>query len=349
MKQDKKVTNWRALAFRLMMVGAVQYVVLTTIAMFFYPGGTPNDSVGRRYFYVPANSVFFDYWSRVADRLFKIRNSLNIEGIAQPLPLFQPPIDPMALVQAVARGASLSQLVSGLDVKIPYYRFEFLVLRAQNLVQKLNQYAGDLLATLEKKDAEALSLLQNEQEGTILDMSINIREAQIKEVEQNILNLEESRNHARDRISLYQGWIDAGKLPEEEHQINLMIASSVAQYAGSVLKIGAMIASLIPDANIGPFIMGVTTGGSNVGDSLSSGAEVSQTLGEALSVTGEILGIQAQIKHMVEDWETQLMIAHSEDRQIGYQLEGARLQKLSAEYELAVVQREIEHNKSVKT
>lgn len=311
--------------------------------------GTPHDSVGLRYFFVPENSVFFDYWTRVADRLFKIRNSLNIDGQAQPLLLFEPPINPMDLVQAVARGVSLGQLVSGLAVNVPHYRFEFLAARAQGLAQKLSQYGSELLATLEKKDAEALNQMQTQQEGNILKMTIDMYQAQIDEAEQAILNLEESQHSAQQRIQLYQTWIANGMLPEEINQINLLIAATAAQYAGSVLKIAAMIAHLIPNANIGPFIMGVTEGGSSVGDSLNSAADTVSTLGQGLSMTGEIMGVQAQIKHMRNDWDLQLMIAQSEDRQIGYQLSGARFARLSAEYNLAVLRKNIEQNQSIQT
>ena len=38
----------------------------------------------------------------MADRLFKIRNSLNIRGIFRQLPLFEPPIDPALLARAAA-------------------------------------------------------------------------------------------------------------------------------------------------------------------------------------------------------------------------------------------------------
>jgi len=61
------------------------------------------------------------------------------------------------------------------------------------------------------------------------------------------------------------------------------------------------------------------------------------------------LGVQAQIKHMMKDWEIQWMIADSEARQIDYQLQGARIQKLSAQYELAVLSKQIEQNQSIQT
>ncbi|GAC1401738.1 MAG: hypothetical protein NVSMB49_16760 [Ktedonobacteraceae bacterium] len=311
--------------------------------------GTPNDSVGLRYFFVPENDVFLDYWTRVTDRLLKIRNSLNIDGVAQPLPLFQPPINPMDLVRAVAGGISLDQAVASLAADVPAYRFEFLAARAQNLTQKLIQYGGELLAALEKRDAEALTQMQTQQEGDILKMTIDVYQAQIDEAEQTILNLEESQRNAQQRIQLYQTWIANGMLPEEVNQVNLLIAATTAQYAGSVLKIAATIAHAFPNANIGPFIMGVTEGGANVGNSLNAAADIVQAVGQGLSSTAEIMGMQAQIKHMMNDWALQLMIAQSEDRQIGYQLSGARFAKKSAEYNLAVLRKQIEQNQSIQT
>src|SRR5262249_38828523 len=54
------------------------------------------------YFCCPKNDKLLGYWDTVADRLFKIRHCLNIEGVFQQLPLFEPPIDPALLVAATA-------------------------------------------------------------------------------------------------------------------------------------------------------------------------------------------------------------------------------------------------------
>ena len=65
---------------------------------------TQFDTITRPYFFIKENELFTEYWTRVEDRLGKIRACLNIDGVAQPLPLFQPPVDPMALVNAAASG-----------------------------------------------------------------------------------------------------------------------------------------------------------------------------------------------------------------------------------------------------
>ena len=55
----------------------------------------PLFGIGRTlYFCIPPNDKLLGYWDTVADRLFKIRHCMDIEGVVRPLPLFDPPIDP---------------------------------------------------------------------------------------------------------------------------------------------------------------------------------------------------------------------------------------------------------------
>jgi hypothetical protein len=53
------------------------------------------------------NENLLSYWDTIADRLYKIRHCLNIEGVFAPLALFAPPIDPGLLVRATAAGLDL--------------------------------------------------------------------------------------------------------------------------------------------------------------------------------------------------------------------------------------------------
>jgi hypothetical protein len=63
------------------------------------------------YFCVPENDRLVAYWDTVADRLFKIRHCMNIEGQVRQLPLFAPPIDPALLVRAQAVGLSIGDVL----------------------------------------------------------------------------------------------------------------------------------------------------------------------------------------------------------------------------------------------
>src|SRR5262249_51166632 len=66
--------------------------------------GTDQAPLPMLYFCIPQNDKLLSYWDTVADRLFKIRHCMNIAGVVRLLALFEPPIDPGALVKAVAAG-----------------------------------------------------------------------------------------------------------------------------------------------------------------------------------------------------------------------------------------------------
>ena len=84
--------------------------------------------IGRSlYFCIPQNSKLLAYWDTVADRLFKIRNSENIQGVVQQLPLFDPPLDPGMLVQAAAAGIDIGSIVSGLNQPLGPVRSPLLI------------------------------------------------------------------------------------------------------------------------------------------------------------------------------------------------------------------------------
>src|SRR5204863_2838789 len=89
-------------------------------------GGIPDEEsagplfgIGRTlYFCIPPNEKLLGYWDTVADRLFKIRHCMNIEGVVRQLALFDPPIDPGMLVKAAAAGINISSIVNGLNKPI---------------------------------------------------------------------------------------------------------------------------------------------------------------------------------------------------------------------------------------
>ena len=88
---------------------------------FSLPSGSNPDVAGAfglgsaLYFCVPPNDKLLGYWDTVADRLFKLRNGMNIEGVVSQLALFDPPIDPGMLVKAAAAGISIGSILSGLN------------------------------------------------------------------------------------------------------------------------------------------------------------------------------------------------------------------------------------------
>ena len=102
---------------------------------------------------MPQNDKLLGYWDTVADRLFKIRHCMNIEGVVRQLPLFEPPIDPALLVRARGGRAELADVLNDITASLPNYRFTVMLQKARELSAEVNLGAA-LLAAIEKKDAE---------------------------------------------------------------------------------------------------------------------------------------------------------------------------------------------------
>ncbi len=125
-------------------------------------------------------------------------------------------------MQAVAAGAGVEQAVAAAaGVATPHYRFGFMLAKAQELVERLGQFGGDLLTVLEKGDAEELGLLQSRHEGAILGMTRAIKEEQVAVAQANLAELLASETAARNRQAHYQQLIDQGLSPLEQAQIGM--------------------------------------------------------------------------------------------------------------------------------
>ena len=162
-------------------------------------------SIGKTlYFCIPRNDKLLGYWDTVADRLFKIHNSLNIQGVFQKLPLFDPPIDPALLVRAAAAGLDVSAIVSGLNQPLPLVRFRLLVAKATELSQEVRSLGASMLTAMEKQDNESMALLRAKHENTILSLANVVKYSHWQEAAKSTQSLQMSLNSAIQRYSYYQ-------------------------------------------------------------------------------------------------------------------------------------------------
>jgi hypothetical protein len=170
------------------------------------PNGTQIlPSIGQTlYFCIPRNDQFLAYWDTVADRLFKIHNSLNLQGVFQRLPLYDPPIDPALLVRAAAAGLDVSAIVSGLNQPLPLVRFQLLVAKAAEICQEVKSLGANLLSAIEKQDNESLALLRAQHENTILQLAEMIKYSQWQEAQKATQALQMSLATTVGRYSYYQ-------------------------------------------------------------------------------------------------------------------------------------------------
>ncbi|KAG8532347.1 uncharacterized protein KY384_002832 [Bacidia gigantensis] len=169
-------------------------------------GQKPNPFMGfakTTYFCVPANPKMMELRDLIDDRLLKIRNSMDINGKARSLQLWEPPIDAGVLVQAQAAGISSSLLLTDLDAPMPNYRFLYLLQKAFELCAELKSMGESFLAAKEKRDAEAFSLLTARQAVVSETMLIDVKLLQKTEAEKSIAVLEETRKSHEMRLSYH--------------------------------------------------------------------------------------------------------------------------------------------------
>lgn len=170
------------------------------------PNGTQIlPSIGQTlYFCIPRNDKFLGYWDTVADRLFKIHNSLNLQGVFQRLPLYDPPIDPALLVRAAAAGLDVNAIVAGLNQPLPLIRFSLLVAKATEICQEVKALGANLLSAIEKQDNEALGLLRARHENNLLQLAESIKYSQWQEAQKATQALQLSLANAVQKYTYYQ-------------------------------------------------------------------------------------------------------------------------------------------------
>lgn len=171
-------------------------------------------SLGQQlYFCIPRNDKLLNYWDKVADRLFKIRNSLSFQGIFRQLPLFEPPIDPAMLARATAAGLDVGAIVNGLNQPLPLVRFQFIVQKAAEICQEVKSLGNNLLSAMEKEDGEALAILRARHERTVMEMVEHVKYGQLQEAVKSREGLLKSLALAAQRYTYYERQL--GKKTEE--------------------------------------------------------------------------------------------------------------------------------------
>jgi hypothetical protein len=178
------------------------------------PTQSPLFGIGRAlYFCIPQNDKLLSYWDTVADRLFKIRNCMNIEGLVRQLALFDPPIDPAVLVSAAAAGVDVGSAVTGLQQPVGLLRAPLLIQKALELCDQVRNLGTNLLAAIEKRDGERIALLRQSHETTIQQMQQDVRFLQWKQAEESTEALLRSRPAILERYRFYLRLL--GQAPDE--------------------------------------------------------------------------------------------------------------------------------------
>jgi hypothetical protein len=302
-------------------------------------------------FCVPQDEMLLGLWDTVADRLFKLRHCMNIDGVVRQLPLFEPPIDPALLVRAAAAGVDIGSALDDLNQALPHYRFSVMHAKAMELSGGVTALGGAFLAALEKKDAEGMSRLRSSQEIDLLNVVREVKAEQLREAGQTLRGLEVALEIAQARHDYYAG------LPKVSSGENLALQSSrvalVLSAVAQVTKRAAAAASKTPDFTLGTAgwaaspVSVLKAGGGMLAKSFQLDSEALQDDANILYAEAGVTATTAGYDRRWDEWKLQQKLAAKEIQQVGKQILAAQIRVAIAEKDLDNHDLQIQHAREV--
>lgn len=295
-------------------------------------------SILNGYFCIPDNDQLTQLWGLVANRLYKIRHGLNLQGQATQPALFGPPLNPADLVDGGAYGASGP---SSNNVQVPYYRFDQMIQLAKSFTQQVVGLGNELLAALEKQDGETLSQLRQTQESAILNMTLQAKADMVNQLLQTQVGLQYGLDSAQTELEAIQGWATQVLLPQEGMALEASIEAFDLNIGVAAIKASSSIAYLIPD------IFGLADGGMDFGDSVKAIAEA-MSIGAQLLLEGA--GLNKEIATYIrreQEWNLRIQTINDSIGQINAQIAANQYAISAAQQDYSITQTQYQQSQDV--
>lgn len=133
-------------------------------------------------FCVPPNPVYDSLRLRAALNLFKLRNCMNIAGMKRQVDAYAAPTDATSGIPYVGAGGQIV-LPGTVRITPTQYRYQYIIQRAKELVGLAQQLEANFLSLLERKDAEAYSLMKAKQDMALARANVKLQDLRIKVAE----------------------------------------------------------------------------------------------------------------------------------------------------------------------
>ncbi|WP_159298490.1 neuraminidase-like domain-containing protein [Morganella morganii] len=271
------------------------------------------------------NEKLLGYWQMLEMRLFNLRNNLSIDGQPLSLPIFAAPADPAALLSAAAAAAASGGSKPLPSADIPAMRFPQALDSARSLTGQLMQFGSTLLGLIERRDAEAMSELLQNQAGELMLSSLRMQEQALTELDAEKKTLEQSRAGAQSRFDSYRALYDENVSAEEKRTMDLYLSSAILSTSIGVLDMAAAAADMAPN------IFGVAVGGSRWGGIPKAIGAGMSLAASATKITADNISQSEAWRRRRQEWEIQKNNAESEIRQIDAQLEALAVRRTATE------------------
>jgi hypothetical protein len=297
----------------------------------------------NEYFCIPPNEKLLALWDQIEDRLFKIRNSQNIEGVTRTLALFAPPIDPALLARAAAAGLSIDQVVAGMNRPLPAYRFNTVLGKAMDFANELRVISNDLLQILEKRDAEELSQLRSSIELRLSRSVTDVRKEQVREAIEQMNGLSARIAAVDFRHAWYTQRASARHSARELSALDLSREAKNYRADAQRNQMLAAASQAIPtltyggNGAFGSPHLAIKLGGELVAAFSTAAAGIKSIEADTAQTASGIVATQASFDRRAEDWEFQADLAVKERAELVKQ-------HVAAQIRLAIVERELRNH-----
>lgn len=295
-------------------------------------------------FCIPGNKELLNYYSKVDDRLFKIRNCMNIDGKIRQLALFSPEIDPKFLARVKAAGLTLDEVLNSVQGNLPPYRFAYILERAKAFTSVVQSFGSSLLTAIEKKNSEELTLLRMTQQQSILEMSFKSRKLEIDSANEGIKILKDRIDSLIFQIDHHQKLIAQGMNKWERRQsISRYTSSTITGGLGPLWSLTGVF-GLIPQVG-SPFAM--KYGGVELSKGAKGFAKATESLSSLSEAVAASSGLEAGFNRRKEGWEYQKKLLEHELQQTKRNLIAAEIRRDILVESEKIQQESIDHNTEV--
>ncbi|MFE4824125.1 neuraminidase-like domain-containing protein [Streptomyces sp. NPDC056704] len=295
-------------------------------------------------FCVPENPDLLASWDRVEDRLYKIRNSLDPDGVFRRLPPFAPPIDPALLARARRAGIELEDALTQTAGGLPPFRFTVLLEKAKAYASAVSSLGASLQTALANRDTEQLTLLRHRHEGDVLALNRRSRRDELRAAEAALEQVRRQRDAAQYRFDHFSKLIATGLSTSETAQVAASRTSAVLRGVDQLLRLAAGITHLVPELG-SPFAFNY--GGKQLGDSLEAFAQAITSSAALADIVADTSATAANFERRAEGWQHERELASHDLRVLDREVASAELRRDIAQGTLDLHERTIEQHREV--
>ena len=217
------------------------------------------------------------------------------------------------------------------------YRFPFLIQRALETAGEVRTFGAEILAAIEKGDAESLAAMRTAHERQLLNLTEEIRRLEFREADWQVQALQKTKQAAQARRQYYADLIANGLIPKEQAYQNLTGVSMTTRTAGNSVEAVGQVMNLIPDNTTGaagiastPVSVFQMPIGTKLGHAFAAAARILYTVADINSTQAGLSLTEGGWDRREADWIFQVTVLDIEIQQIERQILGAERRRDSA-------------------